>query len=144
MNQKSDRVMYTSNRKRAGSKNSGFGFGIVVFYFLIMLLNSTDRTVAAIIILALVAVAAVYIGVKFGKKRTNKAFAEEKTKKREYCSTCSDEFIYNNVQNEFKEYSSEENFIRDKQRRIKQLDGFLKNGLIDKAEYMVLKSHYDK
>ena len=143
MNQKSDRVMYTSNRRKNNSK-SGFGFGLVAIYFLIMMLNSVSKEAVAIIILVFVAIAGAYIGIKLGKKRKNSASTEKKSYTREYCSTCSDEFVYNNVQNEHNGYFAEENIVRDRQRRLKQLDGFLKNGLIDKAEYMVLRSHYEK
>lgn len=37
----------------------------------------------------------------------------------------------------------EENLRRDQQRRLTQLEGFLKNGIIDKAEYEKLKSRYE-
>ena len=79
-------------------------------------------------------------------KFQNEAKKEEKANSREdtYCKTCSDEFVYNNRQVEYNENSAEENFIRDRQRRLRQLDDFLKNGIIDKEEYMVLRSHYDR
>lgn len=60
-----------------------------------------------------------------------------------YCNTCSDDFVYNN-QNEYSENTAQQNFSRDKQRRIRQLDDFLKNGLIDKNEYLLLRSRYEK
>ena len=42
------------------------------------------------------------------------------------------------------EQTGEDHFARDKQNRIRQLDEWLKNGLIDRAEYAVLKSRYER
>ena len=44
----------------------------------------------------------------------------------------------------YNENTSGENFQRDRQRRLAQLDGFLKNGIIDKEEYKVLRSRYER
>ena len=41
------------------------------------------------------------------------------------------------------ELSGEDHFVRDRQRRISQLDEWLKNGLIDKKEYLVLKNRFE-
>lgn len=40
------------------------------------------------------------------------------------------------------ELSGEDHFVRDRNRRIAQLDEWLKNGLIDRQEYMVLKRRF--
>ena len=45
-----------------------------------------------------------------------------------YCVTC--------------EASGEDHFVRDRNRRIAQLDEWLKNGLIDRQEYLVLKRRF--
>ncbi len=42
------------------------------------------------------------------------------------------------------DHTGEDHFIRDKQQRIAQLDEWLKNGLIDREEYRVLKSRYER
>ena len=42
------------------------------------------------------------------------------------------------------ENTGEDHFQRDKVRRIKQLDDWLKNGLIDREEYRVLKDRYQR
>ncbi|MGX8692438.1 MAG: hypothetical protein ACSW8E_01605 [Clostridia bacterium] len=39
--------------------------------------------------------------------------------------------------------SGEDHFVRDRNRRIAQLDEWLKNGLIDKQEYQVLKWRFE-
>ena len=46
-----------------------------------------------------------------------------------YCVTC--------------ENTGEDHFVRDRNRRISQLDEWLKNGLIDKDEYRVLKQRFE-
>ena len=42
------------------------------------------------------------------------------------------------------EQTGEDHFQRDKARRIAQLDDWLKNGLIDRQEYLVLKDRYQR
>ena len=42
------------------------------------------------------------------------------------------------------DHTGEDHFLRDKQQRIAQLDEWLKNGLIDREEYRVLKSRYER
>ena len=44
----------------------------------------------------------------------------------------------------FDEYAQDKNFIRDRDRRMRQLDGFLQNGIIEKEEYLILKARYMK
>ncbi len=44
----------------------------------------------------------------------------------------------------FDENAAATNFERDRQRRVAQLQDFLKNGIIDKDEYKVLMSKYEK
>ncbi|MEA5151198.1 MAG: hypothetical protein VB039_01160 [Oscillospiraceae bacterium] len=36
------------------------------------------------------------------------------------------------------------NFARDRQRRIEQLDSFLQNGIIDREEYKILRGRFEK
>ncbi len=47
-----------------------------------------------------------------------------------YCVTC--------------ENTGEDHFVRDRNRRIAQLDEWLKNGLIDREEYSVLKYRFER
>ena len=42
------------------------------------------------------------------------------------------------------DHTGEDHFQRDKQQRLSQLDEWLKNGLIDKNEYQVLKARYER
>lgn len=43
----------------------------------------------------------------------------------------------------YNERSAEELFLRDKQKRLEQLEVFLKNGIVNKAEYNLLKKRYE-
>ena len=148
MNQMSSRVMFDMNNRQRNNKNKGkpgLAFAAIALYILSQI-AAVGRTEAVILIITIVvSVIVICLAFKKGKKRIAQSTAAPKKKqKEEYCKTCSDEFIYNNRQTEYNEYSAEENFIRDRQRRISQLDDFLKNGLIDKEEYWVLRSHYEK
>ncbi len=40
--------------------------------------------------------------------------------------------------------TGEDHFLRDRENRIKQLDEWLKNGLIDKREYRIMKQRYER
>ena len=51
------------------------------------------------------------------------------TKPEAYCVSC--------------DISGEDHFVRDRQRRIAQLDEWLKNGLIDREEYRTLKRRFE-
>ena len=42
------------------------------------------------------------------------------------------------------DHTGEDHFLRDKAQRIAQLDEWLKNGLIDREEYRVLQSRYER
>ena len=42
------------------------------------------------------------------------------------------------------ELSGDDHFARDRQQRIRQLDEWLKNGIIDRAEYRQLKQRYQR
>ena len=42
------------------------------------------------------------------------------------------------------DHTGEDHFVHDKQQRIAQLDEWLKNGIVDKEEYWVLKSRFER
>ncbi len=148
MNQMSNRVMFDmNNNRRKNNKNSGKPgviIAIIAFYLISQMAAVGGAEAVILIITIAISVLAVYIAFKVGKKRMAQGNAEPKKSREDYCKTCSDEFVYNNRQIEYNEFSAEEHFVRDRQRRMRQLDDFLKNGLIDKTEYMVLRSHYEK
>ena len=144
--------MYNMNRRSSNRSGKNSPKGLLIAAVVMILLSAgNNMTGSGIVLLALLVPVlgiAIFFGIfRFVAKSAEKSNAQNKkyvSKEDGYCKTCSDEFVYNNVQNEYKEYSIEENFERDKKRRMKQLDDFLKNGLIDREEYLVLRSHYDK
>ena len=146
MNQMSNRLMFDMNNSKNNKKKSNPGLGIIIIgiYLLLNLVNIAGTEVLTGIIAIAAILLITFLFFKLGKKKIQQNSTVFQNKQDDMCKTCSDEFVYNNRQAEYNEYSVEENFVRDRQRRLKQLDDFLKNGLIDKNEYMVLRSHYDK
>lgn len=152
MNPKNNRDLYEmQNRRRSAKKQSKSPGVAVLVVFLLTLLNTAGAGVLiALLILGVLA----WLGFRLGKKYmagrsmkdlTDLLSGKEKAEEDEgYCKTCSDEFVYNNRQTEYNEHGQEDSLDRDHQRRIRQLDHFLKNGLIDRQEYQVLLSHYEK
>lgn len=142
--------MFTDNRRR-GRNNSPKSFAIAVAVIALMQIISAAEIRGGRVFLLAFLVPVLGIAVFFFvfmalAKSAEKGKSKVKSSRKEdpYCKTCSDEFVYNNRQAEYNEFSAEENFVRDRQRRISQLDDFLKNGLIDKEEYRILLSHYEK
>ena len=147
MNKMSNRLMFDMNNSRKNEKKKSkpsLGLVIIGIYFLLSMASVADPGVLVAIIAIAVILLIIFLYFKAGKKKIKQSNTVFQNKQDDMCKTCSDEFVYNNRQAEYNEYSVEENFVRDRQRRLKQLDDFLKNGLIDRNEYMVLRSHYDK
>lgn len=152
MNQMSSRVMFDmNNRKDKRSKNNSPKSLLIAAMVIIVLsaYNNMKETRVNLFtflvpVLGIVMVFAIFGLLANSVKKTKAEIKGSNSKEDAYCKTCSDEFVYNNRQVEYNEFSAEENFIRDRQRRMRQLDDFLKNGLIDKNEYMVLRSRYEK
>lgn len=160
-----------ANEKK-NTKKKGLGIGWLVFIVMILLGNvmenvdSTDfrhlifrlrilayrlgipfevlpvAAIALVVLVILLISAAVKKGREkradspSGNGRTSAAVqrrdprAKSFTEPEAYCFSC--------------EASGEDHFQRDKQTRIKQLDEWLKNGLIDREEYKVLKSRFER
>ena len=141
-----------NDRERQNSKKnqSGGGKGILIALGFIILMNviGAGGGSAILVILAIVLIVAVaVIGLKAGKKAIKQKTEDQapvqwkrpgsdlpQNAPRPVSST---QIVYN-------ENASAENFQRDRQRRIAQLDDFLKNGIIDKEEYKVLLSRYER
>ena len=115
-------------RERKKNKGSGAAAAVVLLLALLGNLAEGGAAVALIPILAL-AVIGVAAGLVFGKKykKTAPVFTPKK-KQQEPC--------------EFGKANHE--FSHDANRRITQLDGFYKDGLIDRKEYELLKQRWSK
>lgn len=145
-----------NDRERQSSKNnqSGGGKGILIALGFIILMNvigaGGGSAILFILAIALI-IAVVIIAVKAGKKAAQKKTAESSpvqwtrpdNDRRQNAPKPAERPVYT-PQVVYNENASAENFQRDRQRRIAQLDGFLKNGIIDKEEYKVLLSRYER
>lgn len=144
-----------NDRERQNNKkNPSGGKGILAVIGFIVLMNVISagggEAIVGIIAIALI-VAVVVFAVKAGKKAAQKKSAEAApvqwkrpdNDRRQNAPKPAERPVYT-PQAVYSENASAENFQRDRQRRIAQLDGFLKNGIIDKEEYKVLLSRYDR
>lgn len=152
-----------NNQQKKNSKGTPWGFLIVLLIFALRALRNGNYGMEAVpVILAVCAVVAAVIAIaksaakKRGDGATTKAAApvrktpsvelhrpvpsmqrrEPVTAQRQfpqpeaYCVSC--------------ELSGEDHFVRDRKRRLAQLDEWLKNGLVDKEEYLVLKYRFER
>ena len=144
-----------NDRERQNSKkNPSGGKGILTVIGAIVLMNVISAGGASVIwfILAIaLIIAIVVIAVKAATKTAQKNSAEEAPVRwtrpdndsRQNAPKPTERPVYT-PQAGYNENASAENFQRDRQRRIAQLDDFLKNGIIDKEEYKVLLSRYER
>lgn len=162
-----------ADNKKTQGKKKNVGFGWLVFLAIILisnLMNSADSgsfrhllfrlrlfalrlgvPVEALLLAPVAVIVLIVLLVSAAKRRAREKDADTPTMKKArasaavqrpdprsrsftgpdaYCFTC--------------EATGEDHFQRDKHTRIKQLDEWLKNGLIDRAEYQVLKARYER
>ena len=145
-----------NDRERQNSKKnqSGGGKGILIALGFIILMNvigaGGGSAILVILAIALI-IAIVVIAVKAATKAAQKNSAEAAPVRwtrpdndsRQNAPKPAERPVYT-PQAGYNENASAENFQRDRQRRIAQLDDFLKNGIIDKEEYKVLLSRYER
>lgn len=148
-----------NEKKKSGKKLSGSTIWILVAVVIGLITGlsdsdlDSDSILAVVVGLIVVAVPSLLLGA-LGKRKASserparraaRADARESTQSaarrpdpREksfsapdpYCVVC--------------DHTGEDHFARDKAQRLAQLDDWLKNGLIDKAEYRALKEKYEK
>lgn len=129
---------------------SGGGKGILIALGFIILMNVIGAGGGSVIlvILAIVLIVAVaVIGLKAGKKAIKQKTEDQapvQWKRPDNDLPQNAQRPVSATQIVYNENASAENFQRDRQRRIAQLDDFLKNGIIDKEEYKVLLSRYER
>ena len=129
---------------------SGGGKGILIALGFIILMNVIGAGGGSVIlvILAIVLIVAVaIIGLKAGKKAIKQKTEDQapvQWKRPDNDRRQNAQRPVSATQIVYNENASAENFQRDRQRRIAQLDDFLKNGIIDKEEYKVLLSRYER
>lgn len=139
--------MKRDNRKKStGSAIVPTALGI--FFLLSAALDTADVGLILSVLLAIAVIAAV-IGLalkmlkKSKKSGTDKVSAVKMRRRKE--AALEDKPLSSRREEgvQYNPKTAEELFLRDKQRRLEQLEVFLKNGIVDKNEYNLLKKRYE-
>lgn len=146
-------------------KNKSGGIWWVLVLAIGFLLNLTDSDIPfdavapiikIVIFIAVIAVAVIAVMVKIGKHAANgKRNGERKPEAERHSFSVSgrpkayERPEANHMPDaEQRKYYDEktifQNQERDSDRRLRQLDDFLKNGIIDREEYKILRSRYER
>lgn len=157
-----------SSKKKNGSAAGWIIAAVIVFLFNVLKDSSGDSDmiiglIAVIVVLAVIVTvvsgivkaakksAAKQSGDKFSSDRAERFSAHDQNaemfKKRSGSAFSSQTGAPARAAAPERKYydgnAENENFERDKERRLAQLDEFLKNGVIDKSEYRTLRSRYE-
>ena len=144
-----------NDRERQNSKTnkSGGGKGILIVAGFIILMNiiSAGGGEAILGIFVIVLIIGTVVFFLRWKKAARKKAEDQATvrwsapipERRQNRAVPAERPAYT-PQPVYNENTSGENFQRDRQRRLAQLDSFLKNGIIDREEYKVLRSRYER
>ena len=141
--------MKHTNRSGRGRKSSGTAV-IPAILAIVLAMNAAAGTADGSLIILLVAIcfiagigAAIVMTAK--KAARSGAFRHGAAAKREKAPVEDKPMSSagNRAPAVYNENSAEELFQRDKQKRLEQLDVFLKNGIVDKNEYNLLKKRYE-
>lgn len=127
--------MYTGGRNNKSKNQSGAFVYVAVVVLLGILSSGISRSLITLIIGVLVLAVLAYLGFYFGKKYLkNKQEGGPRPRR-----------AYTNHQNHKpRAYNPGEIRDQDNLRRLQQLDSFLENGLIDRKEYNVLRTKYER
>ena len=141
------------NRENKNKKKSNpFGFIVALAIIIIgNLADAADSGAAAAVIVLVIIMAAIGLfvaaivksakknGQSTGFSSVSKSFSAKRSfTPAEPAAVKSPELKY------YDGYNSQELSERDRQRRLSQLEGFLKNGIIEKEEYYILKARYER
>ena len=124
------------NQKKNENKLNKAGKTILYTFILLVamgFLNDGTGSVIAVAAVVLVAAGVAMLGFYFARKA--KAAKTEETVTRSYTTHDS---------SQPRKYDPAEIKDRDSRRRLEQLDSFLRNGVIDKKEYAVLRAKYQR
>ena len=124
------------NQKKNENKLNKAGKTILYTFILLVamgFLNDGTGSVIAVAAVVLVAAGVAMLGFYFARKA--KAAKTEETVTRSYTTHES---------SQPRKYDPAEIKDRDSRRRMEQLDSFLRNGVIDKKEYAVLRAKYQR
>ena len=133
---------------RRKNRNNGSGYrvlGLVILYLVLMLSRSgASGRVAGIVVLLFVLGAAVAAGLSFVKNNANKGDSVRAGRRAPNQPQPTPPRPQAAPVRVYSDRLREEENARDREMRLRQLDDFLKNGIIDKAEYQVLRRKYEK
>ena len=124
------------NQKKNENKLNKAGKTILYTFILLVamgFLNDGTGSFIAVAAVVLVAAGVAMLGFYFARKA--KAAKTEETVTRNYTTHES---------SQPRKYDPAEIKDRDSRRRLEQLDSFLRNGVIDKKEYAVLRARYQR
>lgn len=129
--------MYTGGRNNKSKNQSGALVYVAVFVVLMLLSGGISGPLLALIIGVLAAGALAYLAFRLGKKYLGG--------RQQQGSAPRPRRSYTSHQNyKPRAYNPEEMRDLDNVRRLRQLDSFLENGLIDKKEYALLRAKYER
>lgn len=147
-----------NKKKKSGGSKAGGIIALIMVMIASLAENFNGDAVAQLIIL-LVPVAIIVAVVVLIRKAIKKAKAEKSTVKGGFKRSHSFNYTAKKEKDledspftatrmdrnvSYNDHAAEDNFLRDKERRLSQLDVFLKNGIIEKDEYRLLKERYQK
>ena len=127
--------MYLGNRNNKSKRQSGPLVYVAVFMLLMAISGAAEGGLVALIIGVIVIGVLVYLGFYFGKKYLKNKQEGTARPRRSYTS---------HQNHKPRAYNPGEIRDLDNVRRLRQLDSFLENGLIDKKEYALLRSKYER
>lgn len=127
--------MYTWGRNNKSKNQSGALVYVAVFMLLMAISGAAEGGLVALIIGVIVIGVLVYLGFYFGKKYLKNKQEGTARPRRSYTS---------HQNHKPRAYNPGEIRDLDNVRRLRQLDSFLENGLIDRKEYNVLRAKYER
>ncbi|MBO6017556.1 MAG: hypothetical protein J6P42_05930 [Oscillospiraceae bacterium] len=151
-----------NNQKKQPKKGSSWAIIVILIGLAVANAGEIDGKLLAFILPVIIIIAAVALGVRLrmklgdGTKSGAGAKAESRTRNiRELDSSSmqsairrfdprSRSFVKPDASCIVCEHTGEDHLERDKQNRIRQLDDWLKSGLIDRSEYRVLKDRFER
>lgn len=128
--------MYTGGRNNKSKNQSGALVYVAVFVLLVLLSNADGELMALIIGIAVLAALA-YLAFRLGKKYLGGMQRQGSAPRAGRSNPGRQSFRP-------RTYNPQEMRDLDNVRRLRQLDSFLENGLIDKKEYAVLRAKYER
>ena len=129
--------------KKEGDKGTFSPIAIVAL-LLFTLVESGENALVSILFLALMVGAVVYVLYKGVSRFVKKDKGEEEETFSARRQENSTEYTAPDAHCVVCENTGEDHFARDQAQRIKQLDEWLENGMIDKNEYKELKERYEE